>query len=162
MYTKKSLAERMQGKENPFLENWKFPVSKADNWRRSTRDENGNKIPTPVFFEREPIASLFLDEHCEDKVRGLSSGAQRLLFHVLFTIDKNKDYIQLDPEEYLRKEGKKSIVAFKNARIELCNLGFLSAATTRGVYWINPARFFRGNRPNTFPNNRDVQYTIKW
>lgn len=150
----------MEGGKNPFLENWKFPVSKGSHPTRFKLYPDGIRLRESIFFEQTAFTRVFHDPISKGRVQQLSDRAQRMYLYILYHAKNNMDYIVLDPEVYMSYFGIKSPTTFKLAKMELTDANFIAKANPRKTYWINPARFFCGSRPNTFPHNREITNEI--
>lgn len=142
---------------NPFSFSLKIDVTKNIENSKLKPDKDGIMLPTIWFSERQPATKLFHSPGVIDIVGNLSDGAMRLFLYVAYTIDRGKDYIQINIERYLKKNNIKSKRTYATALNELIRYGFIVNTEFDGVYWINPIIFFCGDRINKYPECKIIK-----
>lgn len=129
---------------NPFLEGWEQRIQ----FRSSTYAAFGAQevtIKKPLDFSRVQLYEDFFDSDLSN----LSKPALKLLFYVLSKLRWDQDYLELRHEKVQLAKS-----AFYRAVAELADYGLLAKrAGVRETYWVNPRKFFHGNRVSSFPNN---------
>jgi hypothetical protein len=146
---------------NPFSFSLKIQATKIFDHKQHYLDNDGVMMPKSYIIEREQTTKIYVSAAARKLVSGLSSSAHRLLFHILYEIDTNCDYIELDAKFYMKMNGIKSIKTYNEALRELCRNNFIAQTIDyKSVYWINPTLFFSGNRISKYPNNVSVKHTL--
>ena len=144
--------------KNPFEFTLQIPVTELISNIEYIKDmEEGIIVPKGIVLERTKSIKLYYCEDCKDFVANLSDKAQRLYLHILYNLLHGKDWIQINSEYYMKKNGISSINTFKNAIKELMRYSFISPTEYKTVFWINPNLFFAGNRLKKYPNNIKIE-----
>lgn len=111
-------------------------------------DEDGNR----VTLNRTETPSL----RKEKAALTLKTG--HLLLWIAEKLEVGQDYIFINKEAYLEESGVGSINTYKAALKELIDKRFITPASTRDTYWINPMYMFKGSRTEKYRQNLDVRY----
>jgi hypothetical protein len=87
-----------------------------------------------------------------------STPALKVLGYILLHLRWNKDYIELKPLDAFDANYPDKLVIFKtpfyNGVKELIDRGIIAKRVSRvSTYWINPSKFFLGNRLTKFSEN---------
>jgi len=152
-------------RRNPFLVDWEikwqdkgFTVAKAnyaycvnDDGELEIELENG-KIVSVRPVEKTDFAKIFAEKI--GAIDGLSKTAIKVLLCILAILPEQamgKDIIKfsyLDYESVAKKRDMKPLVKrnFKKGLNELISKNFLARTDSNDVYYINPTKFFAGNR----------------
>jgi hypothetical protein len=94
------------------------------------------------------------------KIRNaFSLRAKEMYLWLLDEIEYGKDYIWINKDRYMKEMNISSMNTYKDALNELIRYGHLTETITKGVYWINPEFFFKGNRVTKYPKKVRVQYS---
>lgn len=80
---------------------------------------------------------------------GLGKNTQKVFGAILKIVSKeaiNKDFIFLNHQRVIEQSGKISEPSFYKGINQLVEEGLIAKAVSNGLYWINPAVFFNGDR----------------
>lgn len=121
-------------------------------------DADGAILNGSFLWDRTPKTELYHCPGCAENVANLSDKAQRLYLHILYAIQPKKDYLWLNAEYYMRRNGIKSRTTYSEAVKELIRYDFIIATHIRSVYWLNPWRFFPGSRVRQYPDRLRVKH----
>jgi len=108
---------------------------------------------------------LYYTDGVRKRIAGLSDKAQRLLWDIVFSLDRGKDYFQFNTEYYMLSQKIKSRTTVVNAMSELKRYCFVANTPQSCVYWINPSVFFSGSRLNFYKKTQDSKKVLnitKW
>lgn len=146
-------------KTNPFTFTLSLPVTKIISNVSYSRSPEDGMILNSVFYQ-EQIESTRV-YHCKAKedVYKLSDKAIRLYMYILYNLKSGKDFIQINEEYYMKKNGIKSINTFKAAKMDLIQNNFILPTIYKTVFWTNPNMFFNGNRLKKYPHNLNIKST---
>lgn len=145
---------------NPFTQTLEIPVTEIISNIDLTEDTDGTVINKKFYREKTTKVELYMHECARDNVAGLSDKAQRLLLHVMYTLDTGKDYYWLNKQHYMNSNKIKSQTTVSNAINELIRYRYILKTCMQGWLWINPYRFYPGSRLQKYPNNKKV--VDKW
>ncbi len=138
---------------NPFVNNLQIEATKLTDLNKFVADADGTMLPVTTLIEKRQNTKIFYCTACKDMVYNLSPGAKSLYLYVLYNLESGQDWIQVNVQWYMTKNGVKSINTYKEAMKELCRYLFLSQTVDyKDVYWINPMLFFSGNRIAKYPD----------
>lgn len=143
---------------NPYMYTLVIPVTKVV--KVDIDDMEGVVVDKVFYAERTPKVSLYKHETSRSNVAKLSDKAKSLYLHILYTLKANKDYIYLNREFYMRENEISSLSTFYGAVKELIRYEFIQKTNTNEVYWINPHRFFAGNRINKYKDRMKIEGTL--
>lgn len=143
--------------KNPFSYSLKIDVTKNVENSKLKPDKDGIMLPAIWFSERQPATKLFHAPGIIDVVSNLSDGAMRLFLYVAYSVERGKDYIQINTERYLKKNNILSKRTYTTALNELIRYGFIVQSEFDSVYWINPIIFFCGNRIAKYPECKVIK-----
>lgn len=143
---------------NPFTYSLTIPVTRmqSDAFKLLPADVEGQQgtfIKDSFVVENVQTTRLYYCQGCKDMVYNLSDKAQRLFIYILYNLERKKDYVQINKDHYMRKNGIKSNTTYVNAVDELVRYGFLQLTKYKSVYWTNPFLFSSGDRIKMYPNN---------
>lgn len=158
-YKKPSYNEKDLG-VNPFVSSLVIHVNEIAFKQNYQKDED---IIVPKFGRVEVDVScrVYISASRRKLMNELSSRAKELLLWVIYEVDPNKDYMWLNKRRYMEESGIASINTFKAALKDLIAKGFICPSTVSGIYWINPAIFYSGNRITSYPKNVEILYSEK-
>lgn len=147
-------------KNNPWAFSLKIEATEVTDYKRhiSEQQEDGHTIQVPdkYYLDRTPSTKVFMTVGVKEKVYGLSERAKCLYLYLLYNLKQNKDYVQINQENYMLKNNIKSVNTFKEAKKELINADFiLPASTYKTVFWINPNYIFPGSRTKKYEHAID-------
>lgn len=144
---------------NPLAHDLVIDVTKRIDYGKMLTDkETGESIPTSSLIEKNRTAKVFYGTGAKEMVYNLSPGAKSLYLYILYNLEPNQDWIQVNVDWYMLKNSIKSINTYKEAAKELCRYLFLAATLDyKNVFWINPALFFCGNRIEKYTNKVNVR-----
>jgi len=145
---------------NPFRQELVIPVTEIVRDIEYTKTEDGVIINKVLYAEKTQKVELYIHPDSGNNVAGLSDKAQRLFLHILYTMKSKQDWIYMNTEHYMKRNEIKSMTTVSNAITELCRYQFILKSHIKGVYWINPHRFFPGSRLRKYESNKKV--VQKW
>lgn len=146
--------------ENPYKTSLAIPVRKVISNIEFAENTEGVLVNKVFYSEVTKKVEVYIHENSRSNVENLSDKAQRLYLHLLYTIDRDCEWNYINKEFYMKKNGIKSLTTVKNAINELHRYGFIQPAPVKGVYWINPYRFFAGSRIKHFKDNLKVEGNV--
>lgn len=140
---------------NPFMVNFKIPINK-----RFTKVTNkfGVEDELEHTWDAGKCCKIFEYSGDREEIVKLSIRSKEMLLYIIQSIKSGEDFIWIDKVSYMQNMDIKSVNTFKSAIKPLLNK-FLAPQGTKDVYWVNPARIFRGSRINKFPNKFDIKNT---
>lgn len=141
---------------NPFAQKLVIPVTAILSDKDFVKDEEGVIVNKTMYSEKTQKVEIYIHENANSNIAGLSDKAQRLFLFILYSVQRKKDYIQLNTEWYMRLNKIKSYTTYSNAVKELIRYEYITQSCERTVYWINPYRFFPGSRLMKYPDNKEV------
>lgn len=142
---------------NPYVYKLQIPVTEITKVNEFQENVEGVLINKVLYAEKTKKVEVYIHETSRDNVAQLSDKAQRMYLHILYTIKRSKDWVYLNKEFYMTKNKVKSITTYLSAIKELHRYEFIQPSAVKGVYWINPYRFFPGNRVVKYPNNLKIE-----
>lgn len=151
--------EEQLGK-NPYTYQLAIPVTEIVKDVEFLETAAGVLINKVLYAEKTKKVEIYIHENSRDNVAGLSDKGQRLYLHILYTMKRNKDWVYINKEFYMVKNKVKSQTTYNSAVKELHRYEFIQPTPVKGVYWINPHRFFPGNRVTKYPSN--INIVGKW
>lgn len=144
---------------NPFTQELVIPVTEIIS-KVEYENVEGVLVNKVLYVEKTKKVSLYIHENSGSNIAGLSDKAQRLFLHILYTVDKGIDWYQFNKEHYMMRNKIKSETTVSNAITELCRYQYICKSHLRTVFWINPHRFFPGNRVLKYPDK--IKVVQKW
>ncbi len=141
---------------NPFLNTLVIPVTKIISSNDLIENAEGVVTNKTLYMEKQQKVELYYHECAGDNIAKLSDKAQRLLLHVLYTLDRNKDYYWLNKQHYMNRNEIKSATTVSNAINELIRYQYLLKTACIGWFWVNPYRFFPGSRLAKYPEKKVI------
>lgn len=154
---KKPQIDRAKIGNNPFLLTLSIPVTKIVSNKELIEDVDGSIINKTLYKEKTQKVEIYYHECARDNIAKLSDKAQRLLLHILYTLDRNDDCYWLNKHLYMKGNEIKSNTTVSNAVNELIRYQYLLKTACVGWYWINPYRFYPGSRLSKYPDKRVVK-----
>lgn len=142
---------------NPFLHTLQIPVTEILSNKDLVEGADGTVINKTLYMEKTQKVEIYYHECAGDNIAKLSDKAQRLLLHVMYTLDRNKDYYWLNKQHYMNRNEIKSHTTVSNAVNELIRYQYLLKTACTGWYWINPYRFYPGSRLARYPDKKIVK-----
>jgi len=149
---------------NPFLETFTIPVTQAESETDFILVDD-IMLPSKYLMETMQRTELYYTDGVRKRIAGLSDKAQRLLWDIVFSLDRGKDYFQFNTEYYMLSQKIKSRTTVVNAMSELKRYCFVANTPQSCVYWINPSVFFSGSRLNFYKKTQDSKKVLnitKW
>lgn len=139
---------------NPLANDLSIVATRRIDYAQMITDEDtGELIPTTNLIEKNRNVKIFYGTGCKEMVYNLSPGAKSLYLFVLYNLEPNQDWIQINSQRYMTKNSIKSINTYKEALKELCRYLFIAPTLDyKDVFWINPMLFFCGSRINKYPD----------
>ena len=150
---------------NPFVREQKIPmVLKKNSVKQTDTVDLINKsididVNQQFLIDTQKKVNVFIDKEYLEAEMKLSNSALKMLIYIEYTLRWNQDYIQLigrKSSNFKELTGISSPTTISKASIELCEAGFISKASKRGYYWINPFRFFNGSRKEKYSEHIEI------
>lgn len=151
--------DESQLKNNPFAQTLQIPVTEIIRSDMLNVNADGTTYNGVMYSEKMPKVEIYYCPDCGSNVAGLSDKAQRLFLHILYTLKHKKDYIRINAAYYMNRNNVKSYTTFSNAVKELIRYEFIVATHFKGIYWLNPLRFFPGSRLSKYPQKKLIKQT---
>lgn len=145
---------------NPFVQTLQIDVTEVIKNDTMNLDTDGTWVHGTMYWEKMQKAEVYYCPGCSGHVAELSDRAQRLYLHIIYSLEPKKDYLRLNAQHYMNKNGIKSHTTYSNALNELIRYQFIVATHIKGVYWLNPLRFFPGSRISKYPDKKNIKQ--KW
>lgn len=146
--------------KNPLAKELRIPISYARG--KGYTIEKGQSLPNTFPVERTIHVRLFYTPGTGVAIAKLSDAAQRLFLYIVTHLEPNKDFVQINHENFMSQNGVKSINTFKKAKKELIRELFIVPSEYKTVFWINPDIFFPGNRIRKYEDNCFDPYPNKY
>lgn len=149
---------------NPFTYSLVVPVIKLfdDNKYEYHPPEaeglEGTYLHATYYSEQMQSTKLYYCPGCIAMVYNLSDRAQRLFLYVLYHLERKKDFMQINKDDYMRKNNVKSNTTYLAALEELIRYGFISTTIYKTVFWINPIIFSSTNRIAAYPERLNEKW----
>ena len=143
---------------NPFVYSLEIPVTKMYSKDKfvflpaEIEGETGTFIQSAFYTERTQSARLYYCTGCIDRVYNLSDKALRMFMYILYHLKRGKDYIQINKDDYMRKNNIKSRTTVLSAIEELLRYSFISSTKYNTVFYTNPWLFSSGDRVSKYPD----------
>lgn len=151
-YKKPKYNAEMLG-ENPFVQNLVINVSQVKFVGQYKKDKDDTILPYVGDIENDTSTRVYNSADRRLRMSSLTSGAKGLLLWIIFEAESGKDYFWLNRVRFMDENKIKSVNTYRAAINELISMSYVSRTVVGGVYWINPALFFNGNRVLKFPHN---------
>lgn len=150
---------------NPFINSLLIPVTRTYSPNQYTfhspvNGEIGTFLPTGFYLDKIQSSRLYYSAGSKEMVYNLTDRAQRLYIYILYNLVKGKDYVQINKENYMKKNNIKSRITYAAAIDELIRYGFIVKTIYKTVYWTNPLLFSSSNRIKMYPNKLEVKNEI--
>ncbi len=142
--------------ENPFLQTLTIPVTEILSSKDLVENAEGAVVNKTLYMEKTQKIELYYHECAGDNIAKLSDKAQRLLLHIMYTLERNQDYYWLNKQHYMNRNNIRSLTTVSNATNELIRYQYLLKTACIGWLWINPYRFFPGSRLSKYPDKKVV------
>lgn len=93
--------------------------------------------------EENLFCKVFINDLLE--LKGVFCATTIILFYIIKNLEFQKDWIIIDKNE-IKQETDLSTRIIDNSINKLVNSGYLAQSTVSNKYYINPSKFFKGNR----------------
>ena len=160
MPTKLPDFDRSKMGNNPFLNDFFIPVSVLTSdttFKVVPSNEHGENpilVKSEYVAERQQYTRLYYATGAKLLVFGLSDRAQRLYLYILMNLERKQDYIQINKDDYMRKNNIKSRTTYTEAINELSRYCIIyQSVQYKSVYWTNPKYFASSDRVAMYPKN---------
>ena len=142
---------------NPFTYSLLIPATKmlSDAFKllpAEMEGEEGTLIRDTFLIERTQSVRMYYCPGCKLMVYNLSDKAQRLYLYLLYNLERKRDYVQINKEDYMKKNNVKSNTTYLGAVEELTRYGFIGNTMYKTVYWTNPFLFSSSDRIAMYPD----------
>lgn len=141
---------------NPFAQKLEIPVTEIVSDVDYEADEEGVIINKKIYAEKTRKVELYIHENANNNVANLSDKAQRLYLFLLYSVNRGKDFLQINSEYYMKLNRIKSFTTYSNAVKELVRYEYIVKSCVNSVYWINPYRFFPGSRLIKYSDKKKI------
>jgi hypothetical protein len=138
---------------NIFISYLQIPVSHFPAKNEYVKDDEGILVNKEVDVEYTPYTKVYQKSNLRLIIAGLTDKSKSLYLWITYELDSNKDYLWINVPRYMEENKLSSLTTYYNAIKELQRWNIMVNTTVKGVYWINPEYFFRGNRIEKYPNN---------
>lgn len=143
---------------NPFTYSLVIPTTKimSDKFKvlpAEVQGEQGTFVRDTFHIEQTQFVRMYYCPGCKGFVYNLSDRAQRLFLYILYNLDRKKDYVQINREDYMKKNNVKSNTTYLAAVDELVRYSFIGNTMYKTVYWTNPFLFSSSDRIAKYPDN---------
>jgi hypothetical protein len=118
-------------------------------------------VETLLYGDSEDYVKIFASAKNRDIMLSLSSEGLKLLMFIMFQLEFLHDIIWINKKLFISKTNetsKMNIRIYKQAIDNLIEKEYILPLNTGedDYYWINPIRFFKGNRYNLYAENFQV------
>lgn len=145
--------------ENPYLYTLEIPVTRIISNVDHTETAEGVMVNKTFYCEKTQKVELYMHESARSNVAGLSDKAKSLYLHVLYSLQRNQEWLYLNKVFYMKENRVASPTTYYEAVKELQRYSYIQKTIIKEVYWINPHRFFPGNRVVKYPDKIKVSAT---
>lgn len=151
---------------NPFSYSLVVPVVKMFDDKRyeyhppEADGQTGTYLNATFYTEQTQSTKLYYCPGCIAMVYNLSDKAQRLFLYILYHLHRKRDFVQINKDDYMKKNNVKSNTTYLGAIEELIRYGFICATIYKTVYWTNPIIFSSTNRINAYPDNIEEKWEM--
>ena len=147
---------------NPFTYSLVIPTTKvvSDRFKYlppEIEGEEGVFVKDTFQIEKTQSVRMYYCPGCKAMVYNLSDKAQRLFLYILYNLERKKDYVQINRENYMNKNNVKSNTTYLAAVEELIRYGFIGNTMYKTVFWTNPFLFSSSDRLSMYPNHIDTK-----
>ena len=142
---------------NPFTYSLVIPTTKvlSDRFKYippEAQGEEGAFVHDTFHIEQTQSVRMYYCTGCKAFIYNLSDKAQRLFLYILYNLERKKDYIQINREDYMKKNNVKSNTTYLAALEELIRYSFIGNTMYKTVYWTNPFLFSSSDRLSMYPD----------
>lgn len=138
---------------NPFLNSLKIEVNKVTFEKQFQRDKDGIWLPVEKELEIDKSCKVYLNKEKRLSVLSLSPRAKDLLMWIIYETEVSSEWVWINKKRYMSESGVSSVNTYKGALVELIKSGYILGSVIKNTFWINPDRFFNGNRVSVFSKN---------
>jgi len=114
--------------------------------------EEGVFVKSTFYVEQTQSVRMYYCTGCKSMVYNLSDKAQRLYIYILYNLERKKDFVQINRDDYMTKNNVKSNTTYLAAVEELIRYGFIGNTMYKTVYWTNPFLFSSSDRLAKYPD----------
>lgn len=132
---------------NPFTETLTVEVVS-----KSTKDDD----KSIYYLEYNQFFKGFYNGNYQDVLLKLSPNANKLMTWIQVKIIAGEDIININRTKYMNDSNVGSINTVRESITELCVNKIITPTHVQGIYYINPAVFFKGSRIKKYPDNIKV------
>lgn len=143
---------------NPFVKKLVIPVTKRLDYGKTVKEPNGTYGTPTVNYEYTSYTKLFCSPERRFETNKLSPRSKELLLWIMYQIPNAQEFIWINKKMYMEESNITSIDTYKKCIKELVINDFLTPTIKLDVYWINPDKFFKGNRLEKYPDNCVIKY----
>lgn len=138
--------------KNPFLNSLDMKATGLY-LREYVNSSCGIKLPKKALLDQTPATKIFGTAELRQRAINLSNSGLRLLIWFVYHAVPGQDYIKFNQDAYMQETDTTSVTTVRAGLENLKRYEFIADTHKKGVYWINPLCFFRGDRLKTFPKN---------
>jgi len=110
-------------------------------------------INTSKLMDRSNKVNIYMTPELRQIYMLLTETSHKLLRYIEGILQYNQDVIKINVDKFMKEGLIKSKATVYKAIEELCRYGFITKYHKQTYYWINPLRFFNGNRIVKYPEN---------
>lgn len=111
------------------------------------------KLSKKFVVDRANKVNIYMTPELRMIYMRISEISHKLLRYIEGNLRYNEDIVYINIQKFMEESLIKSRTTYSKGIEELCRYGFITPYHKRNKYWINPLRFFNGNRIKKYPNN---------
>jgi hypothetical protein len=138
---------------NPFEKDLVIQVVKRDGGYY--KDSSGAYHRNSFLSDKRERTNLFMSSDNKDKIVNLSASGMRLFVFIAYTLKPRQDKYWLNTKMFMRESGV-TINTMKAGIKELLDKNIIALTDVKGIYFINPAMLFRGNRVDVYEDKVEI------
>lgn len=110
-------------------------------------------IESQFMIDKAHKVNLYMTPELRVIYMRLSEVSHKLLRYVEGILRYNEDIVHINVSKFMNESLIKSRATYSKGVEELCRYGFITPTLKRNKYWINPIRFFNGDRLKKYSDN---------
>lgn len=142
---------------NPFMQNYLIPVNKRI---IEVINKFGFEDEMDSTFDGGKFCKIFEYPGDREEILRYPMRTKELLWYIVQSVNSGEDFVWIDRKSYMLNMGINSINTFKSAIKPLMETWIIKMDGVKDVYWINPARIFKGSRTHKFKDKLDVKNVV--
>lgn len=117
---------------------------------------NITKMSKVFMIDQSHKVNIYMTPELRVIYMRLSEISHKILRYIEGIIRPGEDIVYINTNKFMDEALVKSRTTYAKGIEELCRYGFIAHYHKRGRYWINPLRFFNGDRIKKYINNINV------